>query len=398
MALELKPHQKKAVERMRSGTVLVGGTGSGKSVTAIAWYWQKLAKMKLPTEEVPKQKPTDIIPLYIITTAKKRDNLEWLKELAYFGLTSDDVVIDSWNNISKYRHVQNAFFIFDEQRLVGTGTWAMSFRHIASKNYWVVLTATPGDTWMDYLSIFIANGFYRNKKEFELKHVVYVPHIKFPKVQRYLDEELLEKIKKEICVYMEYLKDTIQHHEWVVCDYDKEAYLKVFKERWNVYEDKPLKNISATCYVGRRVINSDYSRQHQLALISETHSKLLVFYNFDYELDILRVLANTLGIPYSEWNGHKHQNILQTDSWWYLVQYTAGAEGWECIETNAMVFFSQTYSYKATIQAAGRIDRMTTPFKDLYYYHLYSNAPIDKTIKLCYKKKKNFNERNFLAK
>ena len=69
--------------------------------------------------------------LYIITTAKKRDTLEWEGELSPFLLSTNPdvnlyqnkVVIDSWNNISKYKDITDAFFIFDEQRVVGSGTW-----------------------------------------------------------------------------------------------------------------------------------------------------------------------------------------------------------------------------------------------------------------------------------
>lgn len=395
MAVKLYPHQRKAVDKLRPGSILVGGVGTGKSRTALAYFCEKVLGCSLENGCLTQ---TDLTKhLYIITTARKRDTLEWDYECAPFLLTRPWVVIDSWNNIKKYADVKGAFFIFDEQRLVGKGAWVKSFLKIAKFNEWILLTATPGDTWLDYIPVFIANGFYKNRTEFIARHVVYHRYSKFPKVERFVDTKHLEKLRSKIVIPMHYKKETEQHHEWIKVEYDEKMYDVVYKERWNPFKNEPIKNASELCYILRKVVNVDIRRMGELFKILEEHPKAILFYNFDYELEALRDFCAKISIFYSEWNGKKHQPIPQGERWVYLVQYAAGAEGWNCTETDTIIFFSQSYSYRQMVQAAGRIDRLNTPYSDLYYYHLYSGSSIDVSIKACLNRKKDFNEKAFAA-
>jgi len=342
--------------------------------------------------------------LYIFTTAKKRDGLDWVREAAHFGITGDrnisaghvSLTVDSWNNITDYTDIKDAFVIFDEQRLVGSGAWVKAFLKIAKNNRWILLSATPGDTWMDYIPIFIANGFYKNRTEFVRRHVVYSTFHKYPKIDHFVEVRHLVKLRNSLLVEMPYDRATIRHSKYVIVSYDKVLWDRVVKERWHIYEDRPIRDISELFVVMRKLVNSDLSRSGALQKLMEKHPKLIVFYNFNYELDILRILASSTGTTFSEWNGQKHQEIPKTDRWLYLVQYTAGAEGWNCIETDSMVFWSLNYSYKVMEQTKGRIDRMNTPFIDLWYYIFRSNAPIDNAIAKALVMKKNFNERDFM--
>ena len=416
MSVTLFPHQIDAIKKMKNGSILVGGVGSGKSRTSIGYFFKEFGggfspvKSNVSGEEGKiigynvsrdmKGIPRDLI---IITTAKKRDSMEWEQELALYSMSVDKefnsyenrVVIDSWNNITKYANLQNCFFIFDEQRVGGTGKWAKTFIKIARKNKWILLSATPGDTWSDYAPVFIANGFYKNFRDFRTHHVVYTPYAKFPKIDHYVDCKVLEDHRSDILIHMDFKRNTIAHHEYVKVSYDRDIYDRVSKDRWNVYKDEPCKEIAELCQVLRRGVNSDKSREEEVKKIIDRHSKVIVFYNYDYELDILRNLFDRIKIPYSEWNGKKHQKILETDKWGYFVQYLAGAEGWNCIDTDCIIFYSQTYSYKQSQQAAGRIDRLNTPFIDLWYYHLLSSSKIDLAINRCLTMKKDFNEKAF---
>lgn len=398
----LYDYQMDAVNNMRNGCILNGGVGSGKSRTGLYYYFKEQGGSINPDYVPMKHKPKD---LYIITTARKRDDLEWEGELVPFLLSThpdqnvfygNKVVVDSWNNIKKYSDISCAFFIFDEQRVVGSGAWVKSFLKIARGNDWILLSATPGDTWSDYIPVFIANGFYKNKSEFLREHVVYSRFSKYPKIDRYLNTGRLVRLRNRILVDMDFTRHTIPHHEDVYCRYDISKYKDAIKTRWDPYKNEPIQQASGLCYILRRVVNEDESRQRALLEIFEKHPKMIVFYNFDYELDILKGIYYGNNCEIAEWNGHAHQPIPQSERWVYLVQYTAGCEGWNCVRTDTIVFYSQNYSYKVMEQASGRIDRLNTPFRDLYYYHLKSRSGIDLAISKALKEKKQFNERKFV--
>lgn len=404
--MRLYDYQLDAVNRMRNGCILCGGVGSGKSLTSLSYYYLTQGGNKKFLEGdkyyYPMKKPRD---LYIITTARKRDTCEWEGELVNFLLTPHEesayyhdhtVIIDSWNNIKKYKDVYGAFFIFDEQRVVGSGAWVKAFLNITRKNQWILLSATPGDTWSDYIPVFIANGFYKNKTEFINRHVIYSRYTKFPKIDRYIDTGILMRYRNDILVDMDFKRQTVAHHEDVFVSFDVQKYKEVSRTRWNPYTEKPIANASELCLTWRKIVNSDESRQLTLLKIFEEHPKIIIFYNFDYELDILKGLVYGENVCVAEWNGHAHDPIPETESWVYLVQYTAGAEGWNCTKTDTIVFYSQNYSYKIMQQSAGRIDRLNTPYRDLYYYHLKSRSGIDLAIARALKAKRNFSESRYV--
>ena len=393
--VRLFDHQKGALERLHSGSILCGGVGSGKSITGIAWYWNDIFR-KDPDRDPP-------CDLYIITTARKRDTLEWDRECARFGLGRErsaslgrvQVTIDSWNNIGKYEGVKGCCFLFDEQRVVGYGAWVKSFLKIAKANQWLLLSATPGDTWSDYIPVFIANGFYKNKTEFVRRHVIYKRFTNYPQVDRYVEEKHLNRLRASILVTMDFQRQTVAHHERLVCGYDREMYDNVMRSRWNPYKGAPIEEAGELCQTLRRIVASDPERIGKMMEVMAAHPKAIIFYNYDYELELLRECLRD--IPLAEWNGHKHEKIPSGEKWAYLVQYTAGCEGWNCVTTDTIIFFSQSYSYKQMVQAAGRIDRLNTPYVDLYYFHLVSMSKIDLAIGRALRNKKNFNENAFAA-
>ena len=399
--MELYDYQLEAVKKMKNGCILCGGVGSGKSRTALAYYFIKngggLGDRYFPMGDPPQD-------LVIITTARKLDTLEWEGECAPFLISPDrnidiyqhKVIIDSWNNIVKYKDTEGAFFIFDEQRVVGRGEWVKSFLKIAKKNDWILLSATPGDSWQDYIPVFLANGFYKNRTEFLREHVIFDHRVKFPKVDRYINTGRLIRLRDSILVDMDFKRNTKANHIDIFTDYDQMTYKDIFRRRWSIWEDRPLETGGELCFALRRVVNSDPSRGKEVIDILKKHPKVIIFYNFDYELDILKNLPYPDGTDISEWNGHKHQTVPEGDKWVYLVQYTAGCEGWNCIKTDTIIFYSQNYSYKVMEQASGRIDRLNTPFYDLYFYHLKSYASIDISISRALKAKRDFNIGRFV--
>lgn len=405
MSVKLFDYQIEAVKKMKNGCILCGGVGSGKSLTALSYYYLQnggdpsslTGGNYIPMDDPPKD-------LYIITTARKRDTLEWEGELSPFLMSttpeansySNKIVVDSWNNIGKYKDVTGAFFVFDEQRVIGSGAWVKSFLKIAKTNSWILLSATPGDTWQDYIPVFLANGFHKNRTEFSREHIVYSRFSKFPKVDRYINTGRLIRLRNSILVTMDFHRETVSHHEDIYVSYDIPLYKEVGRSRWDPYKNEPIVNASGLCYIWRKIVNADQSRQVAILEIFEKHPRAIIFYNFDYELDILKNLGYGDDVEVAEWNGHKHQPIPDSKSWVYLVQYTAGCEGWNCIKTDTIIFYSQNYSYKVMTQAAGRTDRLNTPYTDLYYYHLKTRSGIDLAIAKSIKEKKNFNEGKYV--
>ena len=421
MGVSLYEHQKEALKKMHNGCILCGGVGSGKSRTALAYYyiqqgadilngwkhgmidgWSPMAGTDSEYEE--NDIPITPKDLYIITTAKKRDSGEWDSEMVPFllfqdpskNLYSNQIVVDSWNNIKRYTEVKDAFFIFDEQRVVGTGVWVKSFLKITKQNEWILLTATPGDTWLDYGPVFVANGYFKNISDFKRNHVIYNYYGSFPKVDRYYDTGKLIKYRREVLVPMNYKRPTIPHFIDYEVDYDIQDYKLVMRDRWSITKNEPIQNASGLCYELRYVTNTHSSRRHAVEEIVEEHPRVIIFYSFDYELEILKSLDYPLETYVAEWNGHKHEPIPNTESWVYLVNYTAGAEGWNCTSTDTIIFYSQQYSYKTLIQARGRIDRLNTKYQDLYYYTIKSKSPIDIAISRALANKRKFDESKFV--
>ena len=401
----LYDYQLKAVEQMFNGCVLNGGVGSGKSRTSLAYYCKENGADLYSDKAIKMTKPKD---LYIITTARKRDTKEWNQELIIWRMSTNqefnwhkqNIIIDSWNNIKKYADVKNSFFIFDEQRLLGSGAWVKAFLKIAKYNNWILLSAIAGDCWSDYIPVFLGNGFYKNRTQFNEDHVIYKRFSKFPQIDKYINTNRLVRLRDKILIDMDFERKTTSHHTDIFCDYPKMKYSDVRKNRWNPYKNEPIVNASELCYTERKVVNSDMSRLDEVIDIFHKHKRVIIFYNFDYELEILYSLGQLESPTFelAEWNGHKHQPIPDTPEWIYLVQYTAGAEGWNCVKTDAIIFYSQNYSYKIMEQSAGRIDRLNTPFMDLYYYHLKSKSKIDLAISRALSMKKNFSEGNYAAK
>lgn len=375
--IELYPYQRKAVDRLHNGSVLCGKVGSGKSLTGLFYYMEN---------HIDK-------PLYIITVAKKRNDREWHRDFEALGI---DGVVDSWNNIEKYTDVKDAFFIFDEQRAIGYGKWGMAFIHIARKNNWIMLTATPGDVWMDWMCIFIANNFYRNKTDFVDQHVEYNPYSKFPQIRRYHKTDKLERFRRYLAVPMQDFRTTNLHRKYINADFDKDLYKTVVKTRFNPYTEEPIMNASEFTQVLRRIINTSERRRIHAKQEIMTRDKVIVFYNYTYELDILKEICQELDRAYYQWNGQKHEAIPDAKTWVYLVQYTAGAEGWNCITTDTILFYSLNYSYRIMEQSEGRINRVNTSFENLYYVYLKSPASIDDAIERSIRSKKKFNERNWV--
>lgn len=402
--VKLFPYQEDALKRMHNGCILCGGTGTGKSITSLAYIYTKELHGSIKLNGKGEWKPPKVNKdIYIITVASKRDKGEWEDELCRFGLSTDisrsvngiKVTIDSWNRIQHYKKVYGAVFIFDEDKVTGSGKWAKTFLYISRRNRWIILSATPGDKMIEYLYVFLANGFYKNKQEFIAKHVIRKPYVPYFDIQDYIRKPVLEKHRREVLVIMKRDTDiSIVNHN-IVCDYDRKKYKDVWARRWDIYEQKPIEETGKLLSLIRRVVNEDPDRVLKLKSVLAHQAKVIIFYNYNFELEILRKVCSELHFTIGEHNGQKHTEVPNTKKWVYICQYNSAGEGWNCVTTNQMIFYSLSYSYKAMKQAAGRINRINTSFKELHYYILQSKAPIDVAILRALSQKRDFNERAF---
>lgn len=391
--IDLYPRQQKALAKLRSGSILCGGVGSGKSRTALAYYFLN-------------EKGKD---LYIITTAKKRDSLEWEEEFTRAGVLyscdvsggplfvdGSSVYIDSWNNIQKYKDICDCFFIFDEQRVVGSGAWSKTFIKIARRNSWLLLTATPGDNWSDYIPVFVANGFYKNRSEFLARHAVFARYAKYPKIDRWVDTKRLVALRRRILVTMEYTKPAEHKVRVINCNYSVKAYKDILRDRFDYEKNEPISSQGRFCYL-LRICGNNLDKLAKVSNILKEYGPAIIFYNYDQEYYDLCSSLSAQGYTVRCYNGHQHDptpsgEFSPNSKWAYLVQYNAGAEGWNCIATPNMIFYSLNYSYKMMLQASGRIDRCNTPFRELNYFVLTNDSPIEYRIRDCLKRKEKFNE------
>ena len=197
--------------------------------------------------------------------------------------------------------------------------------------------------------------------------------------------------RRQILVPMVYKKVTERKRQLIYSEYNTDNYHKIMKERWNIFEDKPIENASELLQIIRKTVATDPDRKLNAKIMMDAHDRLIIFYNYNYERDVLIEIAEELGKEYFEWNGHAHEDIPDQEQWLYFVQYTAGAEGWNCISTNVIMFYSVNYSFRYMEQAEGRIDRINTPYNVLEYYYLTSHSQIEKDILSTVNRKKNFN-------
>ena len=407
MTVVYRPEQIQAVRQLQNGSILAGGVGSGKTLTSLAWYLTSVCNAASFKEggSLAKKKVKGSPTLYVITTAKKRDSLEWEEEAARLGLSTDptcsftgsSIVVDSWNNIGKYSDREHAVFFFDEQRASGSGRWVKEFLKITRKNTWLLLSATPGDVWMDYLPVFMAHGFFRTRTEFMEDHVIFDRFAKYPKVKRYIGEAKLQRLRRSILVEMPVERHTTRERETVYCDYDRDLYKWVVKNRMDPWTEEPLRDAGGVCRILRKVVSDNDWRSEQAKRILSGNERVIVFYNYNYELDRILAVAESLGLPTAQWNGHRHDAIPAEPRWVYICQYTSAAEGWNCTSTDTVLFWSLNYSWRVTEQCEGRIDRLNTPYSRLKYYFLESHSSIDEAVRRSLSSKKVFNERAFVG-
>lgn len=377
MAVTFKDYQKRAINQMHNGCILCGGVGAGKSLTSLGY--------------IDKVYPSGTV--YIITPARKRNTGEWFDDIRKNDMDETRFVVDSWNNLSKYKDVKDAFFLFDEQKVSGKGTWAKSLIRIAKSNQWILLSATPGDTYDDYATVLIANGFVRNRTTWYDEYCV-TKSQPFFHIVDHKNKDVIDMMIRRIFIKMDYQSDK-KRIERVIPIQARSAgeEKEILMTHKAPGAQMPFTTFAAAIAYVRMNCYDKSKKTEALRKIIEKHKKIIVFYNFLSEKLEIERAAIDANVTINFYNGQRHDPIPDTDEWVYGVQYNSGAEAWNCITTNAMVFYSPNYSYKTMEQAHGRIDRVNSPYECLYYYMLLNELNIDNKVMNALSSKKDFNEK-----
>ena len=192
-------------------------------------------------------------------------------------------------------------------------------------------------------------------------------------------------------------RHTTRVRKTIYCDYDHDLYKWVVKNRMDPWTNEPLRDAGGVCRILRKVVSDNDWRSDETLRLLASHERVIVFYNYDYELERILAVADRDGRPSAQWNGHRHDPVPRGERWIYICQYTSAAEGWNCTDTDTVLFWSLNYSWRVMEQCEGRIDRLNTPYSRLRYYFLESKSSIDEAIRRSLSLKKVFNERAFVG-
>lgn len=131
-------------------------------------------------------------------------------------------------------------------------------------------------------------------------------------------------------------------------------------------------------------------------LVESTNDRLIVFYNFNNELEQLKYVCDALERPYSVVNGtdkdlYAYDNFNGSIT---LIQYQAGAMGLNLQKANKIIYFTPPLSSELYEQSKKRIHRIGQQFS-CFYYNLICTGSVEEKIYKTLEMRKDYTEALF---
>lgn len=180
---------------------------------------------------------------------------------------------------------------------------------------------------------------------------------------------------------------------------DKPIALKRFERDGSVVvygKEYVAANVLVELTASRQLCNSKDKQQAFIDLINSINDRVVVFYNFDSELDTLKTLVKDR--PIAEVNGHTNTEQIyhDNDNCVLFVQYQAGARGLNLQDGNKIIYYSLTLSSDLFEQSKKRIHRIGTKYP-CFYWILQTKDSVEESIYKSLNRQEDYNEELFKA-
>ena len=216
------------------------------------------------------------------------------------------------------------------------------------------------------------------------------------------EERLKRKMREHGCIFMkteEVIDLPEQIHQTIKVPTAKE-YRKFRKDCICMVDGSELVgDTTLTKMLYERQLCGQYSKDKLQAfqeLLESTNDRLIVFYNFNAELEALKGICDSVERPYSVVNGeskdlyaYEHESGSIT-----LIQYQAGAMGLNLQKANKIVYFTPPLSSELFEQSKKRIHRVGQS-KTCFYYYLTCGGSIEEKIYRTLAMRKSYTEALF---
>ena len=177
-------------------------------------------------------------------------------------------------------------------------------------------------------------------------------------------------------------------------------YKKFNKDRLIKIDDTELVgDTSLTKMLYLRQLSSQYNSNKTAALkdlLESTNDRVIVFYNFDKELEIIQEICNKLEKPISMINGHEKnlKNFTECNDCVLLGQYQAAAMGLNLQLSNKIIYFSLPLQSELFMQSKKRIHRIGQE-KTCFYWYLITKNSIEEQIFETLKQRRDYTNKLF---